>query len=201
MPYIVGLTGGIGTGKSTVSDMLSGMGADVVDTDEVSRALTAAGGAAMPEIEERFGREYVTSDGALDRGKMRQLVFSDERHRRELEGILHPLVRRDSQHLIAKTTGPYVVVVVPLLLETRTYRGLAHRVLVVDCDPEVQVARVMKRSNLSREDVLAIMAAQLSRAERLRNADDVVNNDNGIDELESQVRPLHERYLKYAAQG
>lgn len=201
MPYIVGLTGGIGTGKSTVSDMLSGMGADVVDTDEVSRALTAAGGAAMPEIEARFGREFVTSEGALDRAKMRQLVFSDERFRRELEGILHPLVRRESQHLIAKATGPYVVVVVPLLLETRTYRGLAHRVLVVDCDPEVQVARVMKRSNLSRDEVLAIMAAQLSRAERLRNADDVVTNDDGIDELESQVRPLHERYLKYAATG
>lgn len=201
MPYIVGLTGGIGTGKSTVSDLLASMGADVVDTDEVSRALTAPGGAAMHEIEQRFGREYVMPDGALDRARMRKLAFSDERSRRDLEGILHPLVRRDSQHLIAKATAPYVVVVVPLLLETRTYRGLANRVLVVDCDPEIQVARVMKRSGLSRDEVLAIMAAQLSRAERLRNADDVVNNDAGMAELETQVRPLHERYLRFAAQG
>jgi dephospho-CoA kinase len=201
MPYIVGLTGGIGTGKSTVSDLLAGMGAGIVDTDEVSRALTAAGGAAMPEIEERFGREFIAADGALDRARMRKLVFSDERSRRDLEGIMHPLVRRDSQHLIAKTTAPYVVAVVPLLLETRTYRGLAHRVLVVDCDPETQVARVMKRSNLSREEVLAIMATQISRAERLRNADDVVSNDGGVGELETQLAPLHQRYLRYAAQG
>jgi len=201
MPYIVGLTGGIGTGKTTVSDLLARMGADVVDTDEVSRALTAAGGAAMTQIEERFGSGYVTPDGALDRPRMRKLVFSDERARRDLEGILHPLVRRDSQHLIAKSTGPYVVVVVPLLLETRTYRGLAHRVLVVDCEPETQVARVMRRSNLSREEVLAIMATQISRAERLRNADDVVNNDDGVEALEPQLAPLHQRYLRYAAQG
>jgi dephospho-CoA kinase len=201
MAYIVGLTGGIGTGKTTVSDLLAGMGADVVDTDEVSRALTAAGGAAMAEIEDRFGREFVAPDGALDRARMRKLVFSDERSRRDLEGILHPLVRRDSQRLIAKATGPYVVVVVPLLLETRTYRGLANRVLVVDCDPEIQVARVMKRSNLSREEVLAIMATQISRAERLRNADDVINNDNGLEALETQLVPLHRRYVHFATQG
>jgi dephospho-CoA kinase len=201
MPYIVGLTGGIGTGKTTVSDLLARMGADVVDTDEVSRALTAPGGTAMAEIEDRFGSEYVGPDGALDRARMRKLVFSDEHARRDLEGILHPLVRRDSQHLIAKSTGPYVVVVVPLLLETRTYRGLAHRVLVVDCAPETQVARVMKRSNLSREEVLAIMATQISRAERLRNADDIVNNDDGVEALETQLAPLHQRYLRYAAQG
>jgi dephospho-CoA kinase len=155
----------------------------------------------MKQIEERFGSGYVTPDGALDRPRMRKLVFSDERARRDLEGILHPLVRRDSQHLIAKSTGPYVVVVVPLLLETRTYRGLAHRVLVVDCEPETQVARVMRRSNLSREEVLAIMATQISRAERLRNADDVVNNDDGVEAIEPQLAPLHQRYLRYAAQG
>ena len=201
MPYIVGLTGGIGTGKSTVSDLLAGLGANVVDTDEVSRALTQAGGDAMAEISERFGPEFVTPEGALDRARMRKLAFSDERSRRDLEGIMHPLVRRDSQRLIAKATGPYVVVVVPLLLETRTYRGLAHRVLVVDCEPELQIQRVMKRSSLSREEVQAIMATQLARDERLRNADDIVKNDGDVADLVPRVRELHERYVREARQA
>lgn len=199
MSYIVGLTGGIGTGKSTVSGLLAELGADIVDADEVSRALTAPGGAAMPEIEQHFGPQYVTTDGALDRARMRKLAFTDERARRDLEGILHPLVRRDSQRLIAKAMSAYVVVVVPLLLETRSYRGLANRVLVVDCEPELQIARVMKRSHLTRDEVLAIIATQIPRAERVRNADDIVTNNDGLAELEAQVRPLHARYLKLAA--
>jgi dephospho-CoA kinase len=201
MSFVVGLTGGIGSGKSTVSGLLGALGAGIVDADEVSRALTAAGGAAMADIERRFGSQYLTSDGALDRTRMRRLAFADAAARRDLEGILHPLVRRDTRRLIEDSTAPYVVVVVPLLLETGGYRGLAQRILVVDCEPELQIARVMKRSQLSRDEVLAIIATQVSRAERLRNADDIVTNNGGIAELEAQVRPLHERYLKLAATG
>jgi dephospho-CoA kinase len=155
----------------------------------------------MADIERRFGSQYLTSDGALDRTRMRRLAFADAAARRDLEGILHPLVRRDTRRLIEDSTAPYVVVVVPLLLETGGYRGLAQRILVVDCEPELQIARVMKRSQLSRDEVLAIIATQVSRAERLRNADDIVTNNGGIAELEAQVRPLHERYLKLAATG
>ncbi len=199
MPYLVGLTGGIGSGKTTVADLFAELGAGLVDTDEIARSLTGPGMAATAEIGQRFGAEYLTADGALDRGRMRRLVFADDNARRDLEGILHPLIRRESQRLIAKSTAPYVVVVVPLLLETRNYRGYANRILVVDCPPELQIERVMKRSGLSREEVLAIMATQLPRSERLRNADDIVDNGADLAALRLQIPPLHERYLKFAA--
>lgn len=199
MPYLVGLTGGIGSGKTTVANLFVELGAGMVDSDEVARALTAPGGAAMAEIGEHFGAEYVTPEGALDRARMRKLVFGNEKSRRELEGILHPRIRLESQRLIAKTTAPYVIVVVPLLLESRIYRGLANRVLVVDCSPETQVTRVMQRSGLSREEVLAIMATQLPRDERLRNADDVVDNEGDLAALKPQIAPLHRQFLKFAS--
>jgi len=199
MPYLVGLTGGIGSGKTTVANLFAELGAGLVDTDEIARALTGPGMEAVAEIELRFGAEYLTPDGALDRARMRKLAFKDATARRDLEGILHPRIRRESQRQIAKTTSPYIVVVVPLLLESAQYRGYANRVLVVDCAPETQVERVMKRSGLSRDEVLAIMATQISRSERLRNADDVVTNDGDFDALKPQVRPLHEQYLRSAA--
>lgn len=200
MPYLVGLTGGIGSGKTTVANLFAELGAGLVDTDDIARTLTGPGMAAVAEIGHRFGAEYVTADGALDRGRMRRLVFADDKARRDLESILHPLIRQESQRMIATTTAPYAVVVVPLLLETPHYRGYANRVLVVDCDPEIQVERVMKRSGLSREEVLAIMASQLPRAERLRNADDIVSNDGDLAALGPQIPPLHHRYIKFAAQ-
>jgi dephospho-CoA kinase len=199
MPYLVGLTGGIGSGKTTVANLFGELGAGLVDTDEIARALTGPGMAAVAEIGDRFGAEYVTADGALDRGRMRRLVFTDAKARRDLEGILHPLIREQSRRMIAKTSAPYTVIVVPLLLETQHYRGYANRVLVVDCDPEIQVERVMKRSGLSREEVLAIMASQLSRDERLRHADDIVRNDGDLADLGPQIPPLHERYMEFAA--
>ena len=201
MPYLVALTGGIGSGKTTVANEFAARGAGLVDTDEIARELTGPGTEAVAEIEQRFGAEYVARDGALDRGRMRRLAFADPRARRDLEDILHPKIRRESQRLIARTVAPYVIVVVPLLLESAQYRGYANRILVVDCAPETQVERVMRRSGLGREEVLAIMATQVSRAERLRNADDVVNNDSSLDALELQIPPLHEKYLKFAAPG
>jgi dephospho-CoA kinase len=198
MPYLVGLTGGIGSGKTTVANLFVELGAGIVDSDEISRTLTATAGTATAEIGEHFGAEYVTAEGALDRDRMRKLVFGNEKARRELEGILHPRIREESQRLIAKTTAPYVIMVVPLLLESRTYRSLVNRVLVVDCSPETQVARVMQRSGLTREQVLAIMATQLPREERLRNADDIVDNDGEMSALRPQIPPLHRQFLKFA---
>jgi dephospho-CoA kinase len=200
MPYLVGLTGGIGSGKTTVANLFAKLGAGLVDTDEIARTLTGPGMAAVAEIGHRFGAEYVTEDGALDRGRMRRLVFANDNARRDLESILHPLIRQEVQRMIATQTAPYSVVVVPLLLETQHYRGYADRVLVVDCDPEIQVDRVMKRSGLAREEVLAIMASQLPRGERLSHADDIVNNDGDLAALGPQIPLLHQRYIQFAAQ-
>lgn len=201
MPYLVGLTGGIGSGKTTVANLFVELGAGIVDTDEVAKALTVPGAPAVDEIREHFGAEYVTSEGALDRNRMRKLVFGSDNARRELESILHPRIRMESQRLIAKAAAPYVIVVVPLLLETGNYRELAHRVLVVDCAPETQVERVMRRSGLSREDVLSIMATQIPRDERLRNADDIVDNEGDLAALRPQIPPLHRQYLKFAGKA
>jgi dephospho-CoA kinase len=198
MPFCVGLTGGIGSGKSAASGMFEALGAAVVDTDEISRALTAPGGAAIAEIRERFGPESIAADGGLDRERMRLLVFRDAASRAKLERILHPLIRRRTRDAIAATRLPYVVVVVPLLFETGACMELIQRVLVVDCEEEEQVRRVMARSGFAAGEARRIMATQLPRAERLRRADDVLHNDGGIEALRSQVEQLHARYLALA---
>ena len=198
MAYCVGLTGGIGSGKSVVSGLFEALGAAVVDTDEISRALTAPGGAAIAEIRERFGPESIGPDGGLDRERMRLLVFRDAASRQRLEAILHPLIRSRTREAIAAARGPYVVVVVPLLLETGACMELVQRVLVVDCEEEVRVRRVMARSGLAAGEARRIMATQLPRAERLRRADDVLHNDGSIEALRSQVEQLHARYLTLA---
>jgi dephospho-CoA kinase len=198
MPFCVGLTGGIGSGKSAVSGMFEALGAAVVDTDEISRSLTAPGGAAISEIRERFGPESIAADGGLDRERMRLLVFRDAASRARLEGILHPLIRSRTRDAIAAARGPYVVVVVPLLLETGACMEFIQRVLVVDCDEEVQVRRVMARSRLAAGEARRIMAAQLPRAERVRRADDVIHNEGSMEALRSQVEQLHGRYLALA---
>jgi len=198
MAYCVGLTGGIGSGKSAASGMFEALGAAVVDTDEISRALTAPGGAAIAEIRERFGPESIAADGGLDRERMRLLVFRDAASRARLEGILHPLIRSRACDAIAATRRPYVVVVVPLLFETGACLELIQRVLVVDCEEEEQVRRIMARSGLSAGEARRIMATQLPRAERLRRADDVLHNNGGIEALRSQVGELHARYLELA---
>ena len=198
MAYCVGLTGGIGSGKSAASGMFEALGAAVVDTDEISRALTAPNGAAIAEIRERFGPESIAADGGLDRERMRLLVFRDPASKARLEGILHPLIRSRARDAIAATRRPYVVVVVPLLFETGACLELIQRVLVVDCEEEEQLRRVMARSGLAAGDARRIMATQLPRAERLRRADDVLHNNGGIEALRSQVEQLHARYLTLA---
>ena len=198
MPFCIGLTGGVGSGKTSAARIFQELGAAVVDTDEIAHDLTRPGGAAVAAIRSEFGADYVAADGGLDRAKMRRLVFTDPVARKTLETILHPLIGRDSQARIAAAQQPYVLVVVPLLLETGAYRELIGRVLVIDCDEERQIARAMKRSALSSDEVRAIMAAQLPRAERLKRADDVLDNDGSMDALRRQVRELHEKYLALA---
>lgn len=201
MPYCVGLTGGIGSGKSAASGMFEALGAAVVDTDEISRALTAPGGAAIAGIRDRFGPESIGPDGGLDRDRMRLLVFRDEASRVKLEAILHPFIRSRARDAIAATRRPYVVVVVPLLFETGACLELIQRLLVVDCEEEEQVRRVMARSGLPAAEARRIMATQLPRAERLRRADDVLHNDGDIEALRSQVERLHARYLALASKA
>ena len=198
MAYCIGLTGGIGCGKTAATDCFAALGAGVVDTDIISRQLTAAGGGAMSEIAAEFGPQYVAPDGSLDRVRMREVVFTDPSARRRLEAILHPLIRSTAATLVLAAPEPYVLLVVPLLLENDAYDALVDRVLVIDCDEAQQVARVMARSNLSEAEVRKIMSTQLSRAERLARADDVLANDADIKTLQSRVEELHRRYLAAA---
>ena len=201
MPYCVGLTGGIGCGKSKAADMFAELGAAIVDTDAISHELTGPGGGAMPLIEKTFGAEYVRADGSLDRSRMRSRVFSSPEAKRDLEAILHPLIRAQVRGRVAEAAAPYVIIAVPLLLETGGYRDLVNRVLVVDCDESRQIARTMARSQLGEDEVRRIMAAQIPRAERLKAADDVLNNDADIETLRSGVETLHQRYLTEAREA
>lgn len=198
MPYCIGLTGGIGSGKSTAADIFRELGAAVVDTDEISRELTAAGGSAMPEIRKQYGPEFVAPDGSLDRERMRRLVFGNAEARKKLEAILHPMIRAESRARVAAARAPYVVLVVPLLLESAAYLDLLKRVLVVDCSEERQIERATRRSRISVDEVRAIMASQLSRAARRARADDVIDNDGGMEALRRQVGEVHSAYLNLA---
>jgi dephospho-CoA kinase len=198
MSFVVGLTGGIGSGKSAAAAEFERLGADVVDTDAIAHELTARGGRALPEIERIFGAAMIGDGGALDRGRMRSLVFADPAAKNALEALLHPMIRDESQRRIAASRGPYVVHVVPLLIESADYRGRVDRVLVIDAPEELQVERVRARSGLAEADVRAIIAAQAARAERVAAADDVIDNRGTIDALRQQVTALHRRYLEYS---
>jgi dephospho-CoA kinase len=201
MPFCVGLTGGIGSGKSTAAEMFRDLGAAVVDTDAISRELTGARGAAMPALREQFGAGYVAADGSLDRERMRSLVFGNAAAREGLEAILHPMIREKARASVAAARAAYVMLVVPLLFETGACLELTQRVLVVDCSEERQVERATRRSRISAEDVRAIMASQMPRSARRARADDVIDNDDGMEGLERQVRALHAKYLALAHQG
>lgn len=195
LAFSVGLTGGIGCGKSTVADMFAALGASVIDTDQIAHALTAPHGAAMPALLAEFGEDFATPEGALDRAKMRALVFSDNTARARLEAILHPRIRDATAAAASIATGDYVIFVVPLLVESGTWRERVTRVLAIDCPEELQVARVMTRSGLTEAQVRAIMAAQVTREQRRAAADDIILNDDGLDALRPQVEFLHAMYL------
>jgi len=197
MSFVVGLTGGIGSGKSAAAAEFERLGATVVDTDAIAHELTQPGGKAIAGIASVFGREAIGPSGAMDRDRMRALVFADPAAKRALEGLLHPMIRDESSRRIAAAPGPYVIHVVPLLVESG-YRSRVDRVVVLDVPEEVQIERVGRRSGLSASEVRAILAAQATRAERLAAADDVIDNRGTIEALREQVTDLHRRYLDYS---
>ena len=199
MTLVVGLTGGIGSGKSAAAEEFARLGATVVDTDAIAHELTGPGGAAIPEIKRLFGRAFVDASGAMDRRRMRGLVFSDAEEKARLESLLHPMIRAESERRIAAANGPYVVLVVPLLVESPDYRARLGRVLVVDCPEALQITRVRQRSGLPEAEVKRIIATQIQREKRLAAADDVIDNSGTISALQQQVRKLHENYLRFAA--
>jgi len=199
MPFVVGLTGGIGSGKSAAADAFAARGAAVVDTDAIAHELTGPHGDAMAAIRDAFGTEVVTTDGRLDRSRMRDLAFRDGTARRRLETILHPMIRHVSAARVADAQAPYVVLVVPLLVESEDYRARVNRVAVVDVPESVQIERTMARSGFDREQVMRILAAQASRETRLAAADDVIDNAADRAALDARVAALHADYLARAS--
>ncbi|MBE0612631.1 MAG: dephospho-CoA kinase [Burkholderiales bacterium] len=197
-PYIVGLTGGIGSGKSAAAKIFEELGATVVDTDAIAHALTGPDGAAIEAIRAAFGTDYISSEGALARARMRELVFGDAGKKRLLESILHPLIRVRSTELARAAQGPYVILMVPLLVESGDYRRRCQRILVVDCPEELQIERVVARNGMAADQVRAIIATQATREARLAAADDVIDNSRDRAQLRRDVEALHLRYLQSA---
>lgn len=187
----IGLTGGIGSGKSTVAAMLVAQGASLIDTDGIARALAAPGGAAMPAIAAAFGPELVAADGGLDRARMRELAFGHPETKRKLESILHPLIGQECERQAQAATGALIVFDVPLLVESRRWRAIVERVLVVDASEEIQLQRVVARSAWTPEAVRAVIAQQAGRPLRRAAADAVICNENlTLAQLEDEVRAL-----------
>lgn len=193
----IGLTGGIASGKSTIARMFADLGVPVIDTDKIARAVVRPGGTALAEIIAEFGEGFLDAAGSLDRGRLREHVFTDPARRRRLEEILHPRIEAAALAESARAEGPYQVLVVPLLIESGFDRHV-DRILVVDCPEALQRQRLLQRDGGTAEDAGRVLAAQLSRDERLRRADDVIVNDGDLDAARACVRELHGRYLEFA---
>lgn len=199
MTFRIGLTGGIGSGKSATAAIFSELGATVVDLDEISHQLTAPHGAAIPAIRHAFGAAALASDGAMDRARMRTLIFSDPAAKHTLERILHPLILSQAKASLELSETPYSVLVAPLLFESGGYQSWLDRILTVDCPESIQLARTMQRSNLDATTVRAIMASQLAREARNSLAHDVIDNRGNAADLKAQVWKFHQLYLMLAA--
>jgi dephospho-CoA kinase len=199
---LVGLTGGIGSGKTMVSQQLASYGAGIIDTDLIAHHITAASGLALSRIKAEFGDDYIDPAGALDRKKMRELVFSKPQARQLLQEITHPLIRKEAiEHALSLAKSgevPYLVFSVPLLIESGIWMETIDYLVVVDCPPETQISRVMQRSNLSEKDAQNILDAQTSRSARLAKADFIVENNASVDQLEQNVLGLHKKLQKLA---
>jgi len=196
---LVGLTGGIGSGKSAIAERLASYGASIVDSDLIAHQITSTGGLAIEPIAERFGSEFIQTDGALDRKKMRVLVFEDLQSRKALEAITHPLIRAkaiEQARLAIERQALYIVFVVPLLLESSEWFQFIDHVVVADCSEAIQIQRVMERNGLTRQEVESILQAQATRAERLAQADTVIENMGSLEDLAEQVRLLHQKILQ-----
>lgn len=196
--FTLGLTGGIGSGKTTIANMFADLGIQLVDTDQLAHQLTAPKGSAIPAIVATFGEQMLLSNGALDRDQMRELIFSDPEQKLRLEQILHPLIRQETEAALQQASSAYVIGVVPLLVESPTWTSRFDRILVVDCHEATQIARVVARSGLSEERVRSIMANQATRETRLSHADDVIVNEGDLTQIRQQVGLLHQKYLRLA---
>jgi len=199
MAYVVGLTGGIGSGKTAVADAFAALGVEIVDADALAHRLAGASEPGFAAIRVAFGDAIVGADGELDRAALRRLVFADVAARRRLEAILHPLIRAEAERQVRGWRGAYGIVVVPLLLEHEALRSIIDRILVVDCPEEEQIRRVVARSGLNVKEVRAIMATQLDRARRRASADDILDNSGTISAIAPQVQLLDQRYRELAA--
>ncbi|MGL6474483.1 dephospho-CoA kinase [Aeromonas hydrophila] len=198
--YVVAITGGIGSGKTTVANQFAELGIEVVDADVIAREVVEPGTPALAAIAAHFGSAVITPDGQLDRRRLRERVFTDPQAKGWLNALLHPLIRTEMQRQCAAARSPYCLLVVPLLVENRL-TALANRVLVIDVDEATQIERTCRRDGVSHEQAQAILAAQASRAERLAAADDVLDNQNGTPEaIKSRILALHETYLAFASQ-
>jgi len=193
-PWLLGLTGGIGSGKSAAASHFADLGVHLVDADDAARWVVEPGRPALSEISQRFGDAILLPDGTLDRSTLRQRVFQDPAQRRWLEELLHPLIRQEIQNHLSRATSPYAILVSPLLIESGQYRSM-QRVLLIDVPLELQLQRSMRRDQASEEQIRAILKVQTSREERLRHADDVLLNDRDPDWLRSEVERLHNFYL------
>lgn len=196
---LIGLTGGIGSGKTAVSDQLGKLGAGIIDTDVIAHQITAANGSAIEPIRQHFGPDYIDPNGALDRAKMRSLVFANPAAKNALEEITHPLIRQAAIQQAfqeTKNRAPYLVFVVPLLLESGSWLNLIDLLVVVDCPEETQISRVMHRNNLPRAEVENILHAQASRQERLAHADFVIENQGNLNQLAERVSQLNQKILR-----
>lgn len=195
MSLIIGLTGGIGSGKTSAAKFFTDEGLVVIDTDTIAHKLTEPQGVAIPNIKKSFGKNFIATDGSLDRKKMRNLIFSDIKYRKQLEAILHPLIYAEVTRRLVIAFSPYIIIVVPLLLETGNYCETVTRILVIDCDEERQITRTVSRGELNEQEVRAIMATQKSRQERLNQANDVIVNNADMSHLQEQVKMQHNKYL------
>ena len=195
--FRVGLTGGIACGKSTVANLFAALGVSIVDTDLLAREVVAPGSPLLPRIAEHFGGGVLQKDGSLDRAALRERVFTNPAERQWLESVTHPAIRALTDARCETATGSYVIVAIPLLVETQGAKRF-ERVLVVDCEPALQLARLQARDGVTRAQAERMLAAQASREQRLTVADDVVRNDGDIAALRDQVEKLHRRYLAAA---
>lgn len=196
MTYIVGLTGGIGSGKTVVSDHFAALGVPVIDTDVVARQVVEPGKPALAQLAEAFGNEILQNDGTLDRNKLRAIAFASDQNKHTLDTITHPAIRVETIAQISSVSYPYCIVVVPLLTADSPFNSFTQRVLVVTANHQTKIKRVQKRSNLSEEEVLSIMQTQLSDTQRREFADEVIENDGSIQDAQQQVEELHQYYLE-----
>ena len=194
---VIGLTGGIGCGKTAVTDCFTSLGVPVIDADTVAREVVLPGQPALQAIAEKFGPEAITAEGSLNRNWLREHIFSDAGAKRELEAILHPRIRAEMRRQLGEVDGAYAIFSIPLLLETGQDKTV-DRILVVDCDPELQISRVTQRDDASESQTRAIIATQIDRKSRLTAADDIITNNGSLSELRPQVEALHQKYLNLA---